>query len=221
MPIVDASRPHPYGDTPSPKRFGTVSPLDPQLFAGVDECAKALLEGGSMAKYSPLEVARWMEGLAVAAQENLRKAQTQVADPQTPALRRLAADVVVQNGLGRFFAVKLRAGVLYAIYDQTGDPAALQEALKAYRVARTIWAEMAAQAQDVYVRDITFGLERQLRGHWLDRLPDIDQDIADMEKGLHRARRVGRPASCRRKRWRGQSRWFWAGFSGLWFPWCT
>src|SRR5213075_2127016 len=26
MPIVDANRPHPYGDSPTPRRFGTVSP---------------------------------------------------------------------------------------------------------------------------------------------------------------------------------------------------
>ena len=61
-------------------------------------------------------------------------------------------------------------------------PPALQEALKAYGVARTIWAETAAQVQDVYVHDITFGLEKQLRGHWLDRLAAIDEDIADMQK---------------------------------------
>jgi hypothetical protein len=91
-------------------------------------------------------------------------------------------DVTIQSGLGWFFAAKLRAGVLYAIYDRTGDPTALQEALKTYRTARAIWAKVAAETQGVYVRDITFGLENQLRGHWQDRLAAIDQDIADMEK---------------------------------------
>ncbi|MCX5645182.1 MAG: twin-arginine translocation signal domain-containing protein [Phycisphaerae bacterium] len=180
MPIVDASRPHPYGDTPSPKRFGTVSPLDPQLFAGVDEYANALIEGESVAKYSPVEVAQWMDGLAEAATRRLREAQRQMADRNSPAFRRLAVDVTIQSGLGRFFAAKLRAGVLYAIYDRTGAPKALEEALTAYRTARETWAEMAAAAQNVYVSDVTFGLEKQLRGHWLDRLADIDQDIEDM-----------------------------------------
>jgi hypothetical protein len=182
MPIVDASRPHPYGDTPSPKRFGTVSPLDPQLFAGVDEYAEALLRGESVAKYSPVEVAQWLEDLAEAALSHLRDAQTHAADRDAPAFRRLAVDVTIQSGLGRFFAAKLRAGVLYAIYARAADPAARAEALKAYRSAREAWAQMAARAQDVYVRDITFGLEKQLRGQWLDRLAAIDEDIADMEK---------------------------------------
>jgi hypothetical protein len=182
MSIVDASRTHPYGDTPSPKRFGMVSPLDPQLFAGVDEYAKTLLEGEALAKYSPVEVAQWMDALADAAAKRLREAQKQIADRNEPAFRRLAVDVTIQSGLGRFFAAKLRAGVLYAIYDRTGAPPALAEALKAYRAARAAWVEMAAAAQKVYVEDVTFGLETQSRGHWQDRLAALDEDIADMEK---------------------------------------
>ena len=41
---------------------------------------------------------------------------------------------------------------------------------------------MAQGAKDVYASDITYGREPQLRGHWLDRLPDIDADIAEMGK---------------------------------------
>ena len=181
MPIVDASRRHPYGDTPSPKRFGTVSPLDPQLFAAVDDYAEALIRAEPIAKYSPVEVAQWMEELAEAAASHLHEAETRIADRSSPAFRRLAVDVDIQSGLGRFFAAKLRAAVLYAMYDRTADPAALNEALKVYRAARNAWAQMATRAQDIYVRDVTFGLEGQLRGHWLDRLAAIDEDIADME----------------------------------------
>ncbi len=182
MPIVDASRPHPYGDTPSPKRFGTVSPLDPQLFARVDDYAETLIRGESIAKYSPVEVAQWLDDWAEAALRHLREAETRTVERNAPAFRRLAVDVTIQSGLGRFFAGKLRAAVLYAISDRTTDPTALEEALKAYRAARDTWAAMAAQAQAAYVRDVTFGLEGQLRGHWLDRLTAIDEDIADMQK---------------------------------------
>ena len=38
-----------------------------------------------------------------------------------PEYRRLAIDVAIQAGLGRFFGAKFRAGVLYRIYEQTGD----------------------------------------------------------------------------------------------------
>jgi hypothetical protein len=43
--LVDAEHPGPYTDTPTPKVFGAVSPLDPQLFARIDDFADELLKG--------------------------------------------------------------------------------------------------------------------------------------------------------------------------------
>ncbi len=182
MSIVDSSRPGSYGDSPSPKRFGTVSPLDPQLFATCDECAGELLQGKLSGKYSPIEVARQIEEWAQAAADDLARAEKQAHGPRGAAFRRMAVDTAIVCGLGRFFAWKFRAAVLWALFDRSGQDAALQEALKAYRTARQAWADAARHADGVYVRDITFGLERQLRGHWTDRLEAIDRDIADMEK---------------------------------------
>ena len=187
MPIVDASRRHPYGDTPSPKRFGTVSPLDPELFARVDDFAEGLLKGDSGGKYSPVEVAAWLEDLAGAAGRRLAEAETKVADRKRPDYRRTAADIAIQIGLGRFFAGKFRAAVLYAIFDRTAAAAALREAVKAYRAARDAWAGLAALAKGIYMSDVTFGVDAHMRGHWLDRLPAIGQDIADMESRLAKA----------------------------------
>src|SRR5262249_9946264 len=39
----------------------------------------------------------------------------------------------------------------------------------------------------VYANDITFGLAPHLRGHWADRLPAIEEDLADMENKLKKA----------------------------------
>jgi hypothetical protein len=182
MPIVDEKRPHPYGDTPSPKRFGAVSPLDPEMFARIDDFAEELLGGERSGRYSPLEVAAWLEDLADRAAQHLAEAESRVADRSSAVFRRLALDAAIQSGLGRFFARKLRAGALYALFERSGEEAALWEALKAYRAARSAWAELAATAQGVYVSDITFGRAAHLRGHWADRLSAIDQDIADMER---------------------------------------
>jgi hypothetical protein len=105
----------------------------------------------------------------------------------------MSVDVALQIGLGRFFAGKFRSAVLYAIYDRTGHRAALEEALKAYRHARAIWAELAGRARGVYLPDVTVGDRPSLRGHWLDRLPAFDDDIGDMAKRLDQARAAGAP----------------------------
>jgi hypothetical protein len=54
---------------------------------------------------------------------------------------------------------------------------------------------MANGARDVYVADVTVGEHRWLRGHWLDRLPAIDEDIAAMEKRLAGAAANGKAAA--------------------------
>jgi hypothetical protein len=164
-----------YSDTPSPKTFGNTSPLDPQLFSRINDFADELLKGERTGKYSPIEVAQWLEDLARAAQ----------AGSST-------VDIAIQAGLGKFFAAKFRAGVLYSIHERTADREALEASLKFYRVARAAWAGLSDHAR-VYVADITVGELSWLRGHWLDRLPAIDADIALLEKRLPSAKPTGDP----------------------------
>jgi hypothetical protein len=184
MPIVDASRKHPYTDTPSPKRLGTVSPLDPEFFLGVDEFADELLKGESSGRYSPAWVSSRLDEHAETASARLREAKSKVRDVHSADFRRLAADVAIQAGLGKFFAAKFRAGILFALYERSLHSPALEAALKANRAARAAWAELAGAAKGIYRDDITFGPDYFQRGHWLDRLTAMDEDIADMEKAL-------------------------------------
>ena len=185
MSIVDARAGHPYSDSPAPKRFGTVSPFDPEMFARIDDYAADLLSGSPGVKYSPVEVAAWLDALAGEATRNLG---------QGTVPRLWAADIEIQAGIGRFFAAKFRTGVLWAIYEKTTDRAALEEALRQYRAARTAWAAFADRAKAVYRPDIPFGYDYQLRGHWADRVAQIDEDVARMEQRVADAKANGAAA---------------------------
>jgi hypothetical protein len=176
--LVDPDHPGPYRDTPVPRVFGNVSPLDPQLFSRINDFADELLNGAHDGKYSPIEVAQWIEDYASAAAQHLATAEAKVEAKDRAAFRRLSIDVAIQSGLGRFFAARFRSAVLYRIYERTGNRAALEACLDRYRAARGAWAELAKRAAGIYVPDITVGEHPQLRGHWLDRLPAIDADIA-------------------------------------------
>jgi hypothetical protein len=184
MPIVNTSHRHPYSDTPSPKVIGTVSPLDPEFFLGLDEFAGELLNGKPSGKYSPSWVANRLDEHAEMTVAQLRSAKSKVRDADSPEFRRLALDVTIQSGLGKFFAAKFRAGVLYALYQQSHYEPALKAALKSNRESRTAWAEFADSAKDAYRSDITFGPDYFQRGHWQNRLVAIDNDISDMEAML-------------------------------------
>ena len=185
--IVDAAHPGPYSDTPSPRVFGNVSPFDPQLFSRVNDFADELLTGQRTGKYSPIEVAQWIEDHAAAAAKHLTQAEARAVAKDRPEHRRLATDIALQAGLGKFFGAKLRSGVLFRIHEKTGDRTALEQSVKAYKAARGAWEELANRGK-VYASDITVGEQPYLRGHWLDRLPAMDADIALMARKLDEAK---------------------------------
>lgn len=187
--ILDVTAYSPYGDTPAPKVFGNVSPIDPQMFSRMNDFAAELLKGERGGKYSPIEVAAWLEDAAEKTSEQLTAAEKK--DKNTAEFRRLALDLKIEIGLARFFAAKFRSGVLYGIYEQSGDRAALEESLKAYRQAREVWAAFAQEAKGEYMADITYGPRPYERGHWLDRLPAMDEDIAKMASKLESAQGGG------------------------------
>ncbi len=176
--MVDEKLSRPYGDSPAPKVFGNASPLDPQLFSRMNDFAAELIGGERSGKYSPVEVAQWLEDYAAQAMKSLRQAEVTASKRESAEYRRMAVDVAIQAGLGEFFAAKFRSGVLFGIYERTKDPRALEASLTMYRKAREAWVRVAAVAKGVYMADVTVGEEPQQRGHWTDRLPAIDKDIA-------------------------------------------
>ncbi|HEV2444613.1 MAG TPA: hypothetical protein VGS58_01770, partial [Candidatus Sulfopaludibacter sp.] len=192
QPIVNAGK-NRYSDTPSPKVFGNVSPLDPQLFSRINDFGDQLLGSERSGKYSPIEVAQWLEDRGLAADTLLAEAGKLAGPQPSSAFRRLSTDVAIEARLGIFFATKFRAAVLYRIHERTGDRAALEEAINAYRSARNIWAQIAARAKGVYVSDMTVGELPWLRGNWSDRLAAIDDDIADMVARLNTSGPSGNP----------------------------
>ena len=179
MSIPDPNARTPYTDSPSPRVFGNVTPTDPQLFIGINDLAKELLTFSRSGKYSAVEAAQWIEDYSDTAAKYLEKAESLAKDKKKPEYRRMAIDVAIVIGLGRFFASKFRSGVLFGIYQQSGDKTALTESLNYYKKARGFWSDLSKKA-DVYKPDITIGENPVIRGHWRDRLPAIDADIAVM-----------------------------------------
>ncbi len=182
--MIDGDHPGPYTDSPAPRVFGNVSPLDPQLFSRINDFADELLAGGRGGMYSPIEVAHWIENYSAVAAKQLAAAQVPASSKSGVEFRRFAGDIAIQCSLGRFFGAKFRSGVLYRIFEKTGSRLALEQSLNLYRTARDAWAELAALAKGIYMADITVGELPQLRGHWLDRLPAMDRDIQTIAQKL-------------------------------------
>ncbi|MEO8358773.1 MAG: hypothetical protein ABI672_01985 [Vicinamibacteria bacterium] len=179
QPMVAPSLPNPYGDSPQPRTFQNVSPLDPQLFSRMTDFADDLLKGEATGQYSPIEVAAWLDEHAAAIVLPDRfSVSSRLGDDQ--ARKRAFIDLPILRGLGVFFAHKFRAGVLYALHEKTTDRRALDEAIAAYRLARDAWAELSKWG-GAYASELAASDKISNRGAWADRLPAIDQDIAAMD----------------------------------------
>ncbi len=179
---------NPYADTAAPKVFQNASPLDPQLFLTMNDFADQLLSGDASAKYSPVEVALWLERFVEEAEHHLRLAgRTNASTAQRGAI-----DITLQTGLGRFFACKFRAGVLYALFEKTNDHGAIGECLKQYRGARQCWAAVADLGGREYGPDLSVSDRFDERGQWRDRLAGIDSDIAALTEKLASAESNGK-----------------------------
>jgi hypothetical protein len=182
MPIVgseDGTQDHPYLDTPEPRRFGTVMPLDPEAFSSVVEYVSELNGGQSSGRISPVDVAFQLERLADEADRRRERFEEATVD-RDPNVRRWSIDIAILAALGRFFAGKLRAAVAYERHVASGTSEPLALALTSYRSARRAWQLAASLAEGVYVADLTFGPQPRIRGHWVDRLDAIDADLRDM-----------------------------------------
>ncbi|HEY8596662.1 MAG TPA: hypothetical protein VIL84_15630 [Devosiaceae bacterium] len=181
MSIVRKAPPLPYGyDTADPKTFNGAGALDPQLFMGIDEFVKWLEGPKTSPRYTPSDVAEWLQREADAALSSVRSAER----PDWSAEQtRLLIDAEILGHLGRFFAAKIRAGIAWSVLERAGDREAGEKAVAHYRTARDAW-KAASDTARVYHFDLTYGMEQWLRGHWQDRLFAIDDDIEELQRRL-------------------------------------
>jgi hypothetical protein len=137
-----------------------------------------MIKGEPEAKYTAAEVAAWLQRLSTDALKRLSQGAApvpgQTHHTSSQKWRQMYLDVFVQAKMGMFFAEKLRAGLLWALFETTQKPIFADEALIRYRAARQAWAELAEKATGAYRDDITYGPAYFQHGHWKDRLAAID-----------------------------------------------
>ena len=187
QPLAAEPNPNPYGDTAAPKVFDNAQGFDPQLFSSMREHAAELLGTGG-ARVSPIQVASWLEDLADATDAALARAGA----ARTVDEARLATDARLQASLGRFFAAKFRAGVLFAIHGQTHDGAALDACIARYEAARGHWQAIVKITDGVY-GDLSCSDMLSEHGAWADKLSLIDADITAVKAMLPAARAATDP----------------------------
>lgn len=174
-----------WWDTPRPTNWGAASPLDPTLFYGVDDYVHDALAGALSGRYTPLEVAEWLEALATEGRSGIDAIES-VADRADPQVRRTLVDLRVLVQLARFFAGKFRSAVEYAFHQRTGDPGLLARTIELLEQAHAAYAAIPGIVEGVYAAEIPFGPRASEGGHWSDRLPAMQDDVRALRLELER-----------------------------------
>jgi len=196
-------------DTPQPGTWEGVSSFDPELFYGVGEYADAALSGQLQPKYTPLEVASWIDGMVSEGVAALAEIEKHVLG-DNPQAQRTIIDLQIIVQLGRFFSFKFRAAVEYALFRRTGSVGYLQESARLLKDAHAAYASIPGLADGVYQKDIAFGVGLSDRGSWSDRIMAMREDLHLLNMELTKARNNSgtKPASQvthRIERWQAEA----------------
>lgn len=173
-------------DTPSPHTWDGVSPFDPALFYSVGGYCQAVLDGTVDARYTPLEVASWLEDMATTGRAAIDEIEADGA-PRDAQTERTLIDMKVLTRLARFFAGKFRGAVEYGLFDRSRDAQHLARAVEYVEAAHAEYAAIDADTDGAYQSDLAFGVGLSERGHWKDRLMAMREDLFLLKRELEKS----------------------------------
>ncbi|TCR71404.1 hypothetical protein [Rhizobium sp. BK376] len=181
LPLIEGTGQRAYGfDMDGPVRFGNAPTFDSALFANPREYAELLLIGKPSHRYTPLDVADWLETMAKGCEQAVLAAKGTAAFAK-PAVQRILADVEICGAIARFFAEKFRASCWAELFVATKVTRLLEPVLDHARRSVMAWETAANVSRDLYHDDLTFGPQSWLRGSWQSRLPEMRAEILDLE----------------------------------------
>lgn len=179
--LVDGSGKRAYAfDMEGPVRFGNAPTFDSALFATAREYAELLLAGESSHRYTPLDVADWLETMAETCETSLTEARS-AKDWGRAEVQRIMTDVTILAGIARHFAERFRAACWAELFVASKASILIEPMIDHARRAVLAWEGIAATSRDVYHDDITYGPQSWLRGSWHDRLPEMRAELLDLE----------------------------------------
>ncbi|WP_053200219.1 hypothetical protein [Streptomyces viridochromogenes] len=176
LPITPWVRERHYAFDTTSTDWQGVSSFDPILFYGVGEYADDAVAGRLCGKYTPLEVAAWLEEFTGDGEAVLHRVRQDLASAG-PQARRVLVDAEILIRLGRFFAGKFRAAVAYALWSRTGVREHLTAAADLLERAHEAYAGIVTVAAGVYRDEFTFGHALSERGHWSENLDAMADDL--------------------------------------------
>jgi hypothetical protein len=161
-------------------------------FMNVRDEAKSILAGTDTPMRRPEETSRWFAKTADGIESQVAEAEKTIGDHAGNEFRSTMTDLKILGGLSRYHSWRLRAGVEYNLYKQSGDLLAFDEAIASERHAVEAWKQMVDAAGDVYSEDLAFGAHAVgFSRHWKEEYSLLCRDFEQLT--AERAKATGKP----------------------------
>ena len=163
------------------RQYADLEGSDIEQFESPRDFARRLLAGTDTAKRSPESTSAWFEGVAARILKEARLAESTGSERSNELIATLT-DVRILAGLASYHAARLPAAVMYNLYRETGDPAALEMAIGHEKEAIAEWERIVAAAGDVYSEDLAFGAHAVgFSRHWKEELALMRRGLESLE----------------------------------------
>ncbi len=150
-------------------------------FLNVKDEAQRILDGADTAMRRPEDSSRWFLKTSSDILAYAKKAEQASGKPGNELLSTLT-DVKILARLAEYHAWRLRAGVAYNLYKQSGDLFAFDDAIANEKSAIAAWEKLVVAAGDVYSRDLAFGVHAMgFPRHWSEELGALRQGLTKLE----------------------------------------
>jgi hypothetical protein len=166
--------------------YGSTEPSDHGLFYGIDEFVEDEALGKFSGKYSPFQVAAWLDDMADETEAALDHACTEVRDKTGAEFLAMRVDLLMLCDFARYHAAKIRAAYALARWRSKGEGNYLADALLLLDSAIGYWKELALKGKENYYYDLDFssaGSETR-RGTWGDLTGELLADRSTIAEKL-------------------------------------
>ncbi|MCK4958553.1 MAG: hypothetical protein KAT00_04125, partial [Planctomycetes bacterium] len=162
------------------EQYAKTRPSDIQTFLGMDEAAEFLLEGKESAKTWPQQTSKWFQETSADILGLVKEAERRIGDDRNKEFESTMVDMRILAYLALYHGQRVPAGINYLLYEETGDLAALNRAIRHEGKAIDAYEKIVESAGDVYANDLMMG--RSEPPHWRDELALLKGWLKELKK---------------------------------------
>ncbi|HEV2665179.1 MAG TPA: dienelactone hydrolase family protein, partial [Blastocatellia bacterium] len=141
------------------------------------------MEGKDSAKRGPLRTSQWFAQASADVLRLAGEAEKRIGKDRNREFDSTMVDLKILANLALYHSRRIHAGLSYALFKQSQDAAALDDAIAREGQAIQAWEKLVEAAGDVYNDNLMMGLPSSgLAGHWKDELVELKKGLNALQQ---------------------------------------